>query len=115
MDAQTQPWFYPIFVGVLGRDSEALLVPLPGAPEELLAFARAKGYAYAGMMSLWPRELKSKADCEPGLEQTMLAAVPKFAQYVRETLIARFQATAAPDDSVEWLAKLHTLVDPRVN
>jgi hypothetical protein len=113
MDAQTQPWFYPIFVAVLGRDSESILVPLPGAPEELLAIARAKGYGYAGMMSLWPRELKSKADVEPGCAPTMLAAVPVFAQYVKETLTARFQATPAPDDSAEWLAKLWSLEDPR--
>jgi hypothetical protein len=112
MDVQTQPWFYPIFAAVLGNGTESMLVPLPGAPEELLAIARAKGYAYAGMMTLWPRELNSKADCEPGLEQTMIAAVPKFAQYVKETLTARFQATS-PGDSAEWLAKLWNLEDPR--
>jgi hypothetical protein len=113
MDAQTQPWFYPINCVVLGRDSESILVPVPDASEALLAIARAKNYAYAGMMTLLPRELQSKAECEPGMERVMMCAVPKFAQYVKETLTARFQATPAPDDSAEWLAKLWIMEDPR--
>jgi|SRR5579872_508306 len=116
MAAQTEPWFYPLFVAVLGRESESLLVPLPEAPEEeeLLAVARAKGFAYAGMFSLWPREPRSKVEVEPGMESTMRAAVPLFAEYVRETLTARFQA-APPSEAhaVQWLANLWKLEDPR--
>jgi hypothetical protein len=105
MDAQeTLVFNSTVTAAVLGRGEQFALVYLPYSQAEAFQYGK-EGFRYAGVVGL----LNGKVEIvsEPDLEArilTLLAAL-RFAQ----DLIP----SAANDDSVEWLTKLHALEDPR--
>jgi len=111
MDAEEQlVWDAEISAVILGKGEEFVLIPLDGTPTPaFLELAKARGYEYCGVAAYKDGQCSASCERNPGAVHTVMCASFAFARYVAAKTHLKPEG-----DGADWLERLATLVDPRV-